>query len=990
MLVLIAVHAVVAAVLPALAPRLGRAVWPVAAAVPLATLVWATALAPAVLDGGEAVERFDWAPSLGLEVVLRLDSLSLLMTGIVSGVGAAVLCYGARYTEEGHGRESALLLAFAGAMLGLVTADNLLVLYVFWELTTVVSFLLIAGRGRTGEHREAAQQALITTTGGGLAMLLGFVMLGETAGTYRVSELVADPPAGGHASAAVVLVLVGVLTKSAQMPLHGWLPAAMVAPTTVSAYLHAAAMVKAGVYLTARLAPGFAETAPWRPVLLAFGLVSLLLGAWRALWETDLKRILAYGTVSELGLLLVLFGYGSRNAALAGEVMLLAHATFKAALFMVTGLVEHHTGTRDTGRLAGLGRRRPVLLLLAALAAASMAGLPPLAGYLGHEAYFDTFWEAARHSAGTGEEWVLAALAAGSALTVAYAARYLWGAFGDRPGAAPVPAGDPSRDRALGMAAPIAVLVAATLALGVWYPGTEALTEPYAQRLPLQGEKPYHLALWHGPTPALALSAAALAAGLALYRARPALAALRDRAPRAPDAQEGYRKLSGGLEEAAVRFTRRTQVGSLPAYLTVLLVAVLVVPGTALLLRDAPLPAPPLWASAVQVPLGVVVLTAAVVLARVRRRLSAALLAGAVGYGVAGFFLVQGAPDLALAQFLVETLTLVVIVLVLRGLPARFGARPGSPRTRRMRLALSVAGGALFGLLAMVASAARREPAVSAYYTGHVKEAGSHNVVNAIIVDFRAMDTVVEIAVLLVTAVGVAALIALPSGGFGERAGGVRPRPPAADRYPDTARWGVPRERWLPEAEDMPPHDRSILLEVVTRVLFPAVLVLSVYLLYSGHLRPGGGFAGGLVAGQAFALRYLVGGRADTAFAGPVDPRVIAGAGLALAAAAGLAPAVFGGPPLAAAVLSWDLPVLGHGEMATSVVFDTGVYLLVVGVCLKLLSAVGPAQASVEEALRGGGGTGGTGGSAAAAGTAAGPSAGPVPTTSDDHGSDHR
>nr|WP_155074018.1 Na+/H+ antiporter subunit A [Streptomyces taklimakanensis] len=986
-MVLIAAHAAVAALLPALAPRLGRAVWWVAALVPAAALIWAVALTPAVLEGEETVEHFDWAPSLGLEVVLRLDALSLLMVCVVSGVGAAVLCYGARYTSEGHGRESALLLAFAGAMLGLVTADNLLLLYVFWELTTVVSFLLIAGRGRTEEHRAAAQQALIVTTGGGLAMLLGFVMLGETAGTYRISELVADPPTDGHVSAAVVLVLVGVLTKSAQMPLHGWLPAAMVAPTTVSAYLHAAAMVKAGVYLTARLAPGFADVAPWRPVVLAFGLVSLLFGAWRALWESDLKRILAYGTISELGLLLVLFGYGSRNAALAGEVMLLAHATFKSALFMTAGLVEHHTGTRDIDRLSGLGRSRPVLLALAALAAASMAGLPPLAGYLGHEAYFDTFWEAARHGAGTGERWTLAALIVGSTLTVTYAARFLWGAFGNRPGVAPTPAGDPSRDRAPGMAAPIVVLVAATLTLGVWYPGTEALTEPYAQRLPLQGEKPYHLALWHGVTPALALSVAALAVGLALHAARPALAALRDRSPRAPDAQEGYRRASGGLEGAAVWFTRRTQVGSLPAYLTVLLVSVLVVPGVALLLRDAPLPTPPLWASAVQVPLGVVVLTAAGVLARVRRRLSAALLAGAVGYGVAGFFLVQGAPDLALAQFLVETLTLVIIVLVLRGLPAEFGARPGSRRARRLRLTLSLAGGALVGLLAVVASAARRDPAVSAYYVEHVKEAGSHNVVNAIIVDFRAMDTLVEISVLLVTAIGVAALIALPSDGSGTGARkGIRARPPAADRYPSTARWGVPRERWLPEAERMPDHDRSMLLEVVTRVLFPAVLVLSVYLLYSGHLRPGGGFAGGLVAGQAFALRYLVGGRADTAFAGPVDPRVIAGAGLALAAAAGLAPALFGGSPLATVPLSRDLPVLGHVEVATSVVFDTGVYLLVVGVCLKLLSAVGPAQAPAGEAVREDTGPGG----ASARPEAAGAPGGRAPTTSDDHGSDHR
>lgn len=949
MLVLITAHAVVAAVLPALEARIGRAVWVVAALVPLATLVWAGALTPTVLDGGAPLENLPWAPSLGLDVVMRLDALSLLMVSVVSGVGAAVLFYSAHYTQEEHGRESALLLLFAGVMLGLVTADNLLVLYVFWELTTVVSFLLIAGRGRTREHRDAAEEALVVTTGGGLTMLLGFLMLGEAAGTYRVSELVADPPSGGYVPAALVLVLIGVFTKSAQMPLHGWLPAAMVAPTPVSAYLHAAAMVKAGVYLVARLAPGFADVAPWRPLVLTVGLVSLLFGAWRALWERDLKRVLAYGTVSELGLLIALFGYGTRNAVLAGEVMLLAHATFKSALFLVTGLIEHHTGTRDLGRLSGLGRRRPVLLTMAVLAAASMAGLPPLVGYLGHEAYFDTFWKAARLGAGWGEPWIVAALTVGSALTVAYAARFLWGAFGDKSGVRSPPADDPA-DRGVGMAAPIGVLVAAALVMGVWYPGTEDFTEPYAAQMP-RLQEPYHLALWHGVTPALALSVGTLLAGLLIHRDRAALAVVRARSPRLPDVQEGYRWLRHGLDGAAVWFTRRTQVGSLPAYLTVMLTIVLVVPGTALLLRESPLTVPPLWASAIQVPLAVVVLASAVALARVRRRLSAALLVGVVGYGVAGFFLVQGAPDLALTQFLVETLTLVIIVLVLRGLPARFGARAGTLRVRRLRLALSVAAGVLVGLLAMVASAVRKEPEASAYYMAHAEEAGAHNVVNAILVDFRAMDTLGEIAVLLVTAIGVGSLLTLR----GARSAGartIRSRLPAANRDPRTARWDVPRSEWLPEARHLPLHDRSMLLEIVTWVLFPAILAFSVHLLYSGHLRPGGGFAGGLVAGQAFALRHLVGGRVGAAFHRLADPRVIAGAGLALAAIAGLAPIVFGGVPLTSALLDWTLPVFGHVKVATSVVFDTGIYLLVVGVCLRLLTAVGPLQVSVEESVQ--------------------------------------
>ncbi|HEX5567222.1 MAG TPA: hydrogen gas-evolving membrane-bound hydrogenase subunit E, partial [Streptomyces sp.] len=649
--------------------------------------------------------------------------------------------------------------------------------------------------------------------------------------------------------------------------------------------------------------------------------------------------------------LIVLLGYGTRNAELAGLVMLLAHATFKAALFLTVGMVEHLTGTRDLRRLSGLGRRYPVPAALAALAAASMAGLPPLVGYLGHEAYFDTFYIAARHGDGTGGWWTLAALTAGSALTVTYAIRFLWGAFGDKPGLRPSPAGEPGApsgaggERLLGMVLPVGGLVVATLVLGVWYSGTAALTEPYAEQLP-SDQAPYHLALWHGLTPALALSAAVLAAGILLHRTLPTLGAVRDRLPRPIDAQEGYGRLAHGLDRAAVWLTRHTQVGSLPAYLTMILVTVLLVPGTALLLRDTPLPVSPLWSSALQVPLAVVVLTAALILAGVRNRLAAVVLSGAVGYGVAGIFLVQGAPDLALTQFLVETLTLVIIVLVLRGLPAEFGPRAGTRRTRRLRLVVATAVGTLMALLTMVTAAARQGPAVSEYYLDQAVGAGYHNAVNAIIVDFRALDTFGEIAVLLVTAVGVGSLI----GVMGGRTTNIRPRPPAVNRLPEIAHWDVPHEQWLPEARWMPVHDRSMLLETVTRLLFPAILMFSVYLLYSGHLRPGGGFAGGLVAGQAFTLRYLMGGRADTVFAVPLAPRIVAGGGLALAAVAGLVPLAFGGEPLAAMVLSGTLPVFGHIEMTTSVVFDTGVYLLVAGVCLMLLSAVGPAQETVQEA----------------------------------------
>ncbi|MBU7597895.1 DUF4040 domain-containing protein [Streptomyces sp. P38-E01] len=917
MLVLIAAHAVLAAALPLLERWYGRGVWAVAAAVPAATFLWAVVHAPAVLDDRVVQEQLTWAPALELTVDLRLDALALLMVGIVSGVGALVMVYSGRYTSEGHGRESALLVAFAGAMVGLVTADNLLVLYVFWELTTIVSFLLIAGRGRTTEHRRAAEQALITTAAGGLAMLLGFVLLGETAGTYRLSELLADPPDGGYVTIAVVLVLLGAFTKAAQMPLHAWLPAAMVAPTPVSAFLHAAAMVKAGVYLVARFAPSFAAVPPWQAMVLVVGSVSLIVGAWQALREHDLKRVLAYGTISELGLLIILLGHGSRTAALAGATILLAHATFKSALFLVTGTIEKLTGTRDMRRLSGLGRRQPWLVAVAVISAASMSGVPPLVGFVGHEAAFEAFlhpggFEGAYHG------WVLAALFLGSVLTVAYSVRYLWGAFADRPGVEQVRA-DGREPWLLG---PITVLAAGSVTLGVGYPLTEALTEPYADTLRSGGET-YHLSLWHGFTFVPALSVATLALGVLFFRINRMVRRQRLRLPDVPTAQEVYWRGMDSLMAGAVRLTRRTQVGSLPVYLTVLLATFVVLPGGAVLWAatrgEVPLIRPPLWDTTIELPLGAIVLTGAAALVGARHRLTAVLLAGAVGYGVAGLFLLHGAPDLALAQFLIETLTLIVIVLVLRGLPADLGPRHTSPRTVALRAALACTAGAFVGLLALVISSARNDSSpVAEEMIRRVKETGSHNVVNAILVDFRAGDTFGEISVLMVAAIGAAALLGYHRPALRDEPG----RPAVA----------------------LPEHKRSLMLEIVVRLLFPCVLMLSVYLLFSGHLRPGGGFAGGLVAALAFALRYLMGGRDDRSFAGPLDARVVAGSGLALAGAAGLAPLLFGGAPLSSVVADWQLPVFGHVKFATSLAFDVGVYLVVAGVGMLLISAAGPAQ----------------------------------------------
>ena len=346
MLALLALHALLAVLAPLAAAHLGRRVFWVVAVAPAATAVWAATQAGAVLDGRPVVSSTSWVPGLGLTLDLRLDALALLMVTLVAGIGTLVFLYCARYFAEGQaglGRFAGTLTAFAGAMLGLVLSDDLLLLYVFWELTSVTSWQLVGFDDESPESRRAAQQALLITTLGGLVMLVGIVLLVQAAGTASLAEIVADPPRGGTVAVALVLLLVGAFTKSAQVPFHPWLPAAMAAPTPVSAYLHAAAMVKAGVYLVARLAPAFAVVQPWRPVVLTVGLATMLVGGWRALRQTDLKRLLAFGTVSQLGSLMVLLGAGTREAAVAGDALLLAHGLFKATQFLTVGIVDNET-----------------------------------------------------------------------------------------------------------------------------------------------------------------------------------------------------------------------------------------------------------------------------------------------------------------------------------------------------------------------------------------------------------------------------------------------------------------------------------------------------------------------------------------------------------------------------------------------------------------------------------------------------------------------
>ncbi|MEU4025989.1 Na+/H+ antiporter subunit A [Streptomyces anulatus] len=940
MIALIVAHFALAACAGPLVHRLGRRAFVVLALPPAAATVWAFTRWDTVASSGADTWSWQWIPDYGVALDLRLDALAELMVLLAAGVGALVLLYCASYFTDDTpqlGRFAGNLLAFAGAMLALVLADDLITLYVFWELTTVFSYLLI-GHGSEHRHsRRSALQALVVTTFGGLAMLVGFLILGQAAGTYRISAIVADPPETTIAvSVAVVLVLCGALSKSAIWPFSMWLPNAMAAPTPVSAYLHAAAMVKAGVYLVARLAPAFADVPVWKPVVLVLGGATMLLGGWRALRLNDLKLVLAYGTVSQLGFLTLLAGTGNRNAALAAAAMILGHALFKAPLFLVTGIVDHAAGTRDLRRLSGVGRSLPYVAGVAVLAAASMAALPPLLGFAAKEAAF----EALLHGSAA-DRWALAVVVAGSALTTAYSLRFVWGAFARKPGVPDTPV------HRVGWAflAPPALLAVLGLVLGPGVGWTDRLLGAYADTFPADG-KPYHLALWHGFGLALLLSALAWAAGTVLFLGRAHVTRLSRRIAW-PTADSVFGHLLLGQERLALQVTGFIQRGSLSVYLATTLL-VMLAGQLAVLVVDTPWNGavrPRLWDNPLQGAVAALTCAAALLCLTVRRRMKAVVLAGLTGYGAALLFVVQGAPDLALTQFCVETVSMIVFVLVLRRMPVHFQETVSTWR-RAARIPMALAAAATIGVGMWVAAAARTAEPAGAAMVREVADHGLKDVVATILVDLRAWDTMGESAVLAAAAIGVTSLIYLHRRSEGtmvqEELRGRTAWSLSAhhsSRLPQGDE-AAPERSWLAAGATLAPEHRSIVFEVVARLLFHPILVLSVYLLFCAESLPGGGFVAGLVAGLALITRYLAGGRFELAEAAPLQPGLFTGLGLFISTGVGLL-GLADGTVLHAFTYYGHLPVFGKYHLGTPVLFDFGVYLLVLGVVLDIVRALG-------------------------------------------------
>jgi multicomponent Na+:H+ antiporter subunit A len=880
----LAVHFAVAAVAPFVFRKFGRNSFYALAAVPAGSFVWLLfqhaavygARSPAQTgpaETGPPAETVPWIPGLGIEFAFRMDALAWVMSLLVLGVGALVLVYCARYFKDKDsylGGFGAQLLAFAGAMFGLVTADDLLMMFIFWELTTVLSYLLI-GYARTRlAARRSALQALMVTTAGGLAMLVGLIMLGASAGTYRISAILdqapglVSGPAAGAVGAAVVLILIGAITKSALVPFHFWLPGAMAAPTPVSAYLHAAAMVKAGVYIVARLAPGFTDTAYWLPMVLGLGLATMLVGGYRALRQTDIKLILAYGTVSQLGFITMVVGLGKPDAALAGLAMLLAHGLFKATLFLVVGIIDHQSGTRDIRKLSGVFRSSRALGIVAGVGAASMAGIPLLGGFVAKESVLEAFVHfAAATGYGPWGAVVLAGVVLGSVLTFAYSARFMWGAFAVKPGVENTPF---KAIRPAFLAAP-AVLSVLTIVYGLWPAPVDAWIQPYAA-LFTEGTQlaegtsdagsaagaAGHLALWHGLTPALGLTAITFAAGAAMFYGRGLVDRIQSAIPPWFDADRGYQLVIGALDDVAVWITGRTQRGSLYFYLAVILSVAFVLPLSALIAANKPLPEGLYFVdpnSPLQLVAGAGIVIGALAAVRANKRFLAVLMVSVTGYGIALMFALQGAPDLALTQMLVETIILVAFVLAMRSLPAELRDRTRG-KYRVVRVIIGLSFGATMVFAAIHAMGARVATPVSLKFPQLAYEGGGGlNVVNVTLVDIRAWDTFGEISVLALAATGVASLIfvrgrgdrlrtasAVAEGTVGRRHGVDKSSRDGAALALTRRFASAARDPWLVAGRTLAPERRSIIFEVVTRLLFHSMIIFSLYLLLAGHNLP--------------------------------------------------------------------------------------------------------------------------------------------------------
>jgi len=908
----------------------------------LVSLGCLAALWPMFQDGETLRYEIPWLPSLGVNLVLRLDGLSWLFSALILGIGALVVLYARYYMspKDPVPRFFSFLLAFMGAMQGVVLSGNLIQLVVFWELTSLFSFLLIGYWHQNPAAREGSRMALTVTAMGGIALLVGMILIGRIVGSYDLDVVLASREAIQTSPLylpALILLLLGAMTKSAQFPFHFWLPRAMAAPTPVSAYLHSATMVKAGIFLLIRFWPVLAGSESWYLIVGGMGLATLLLGAWCAIFQHDLKGLLAYSTISHLGLIVLLLGLGSPLACIAAIFHTVNHATFKASLFMAAGIIDHEAGTRDMRKLSGLFRFMPFTATLAMVAAAAMAGVPLLNGFLSKEMFLA---EAVASAHTHGLNILLPALATlASAFSVLYSLRFIHATFFGPP---PTELDRIPHEPPAWMRRPVEVLVALCLVVGIFPAVTVGPFLKSAAVSVLGFDLPYYsLALWHGFNLPLVLSLIALAGGVGLY----VVFGKRINAnPRG--GPWGWKRLNGGWlfertmtglfkgSEAMVRLLGATRQ---QAQLRAIVLVALLAGGLAAI--DAGLVIRPImptltlsnWAFAGHWLVGASCAVAAAWQAKYHR-LAAVVLMGGAGLASCLSFVWLSAPDLAVTQLLVEVVTTVLLLLGLRWLPKRLetirlpqAMEKRSRRRRRIDLIIAAAVGAS---LAAISYAVMTRPSIEGISRFFV----------------RAFDTFGEITVLGIVGLTIFALL--------------RRFRPADDTLSN------PSQQSVQDASDRDHETRSegdtlketmLIPRVVMRWIFPFIILLAVHLFLRGHDLPGGGFAAGVALSIAFILQYMASGARWVEERLAIRPIFWIGAGLVIAALSGIGSWLFGYPFLTSWFQYADLPILGRVPLASAVLFDLGVVVLVVGATVLTLVALAhqslrkPKQRDAEE-----------------------------------------
>ena len=897
--------AMLALLVPFVAPRLGRDTGYLLAAGFAALWVVMLPAAAGAIRGDNVNEVLNWLPALDVSARLRLDGLAALFALLVLGVGALIMAYCPRYLRGDHHLRTYLLLTlFAAAMLGLVLAADVVLLFVFWELTTISSFFLIGGTGpRSG---QPAPRACVITGVGGLALLVAGRLISVTAGTTDLTVVLADPDVildSPMAWPVGVLIVIAAFTKSAQLPFQSWLPGAMVAITPVSAYLHAATMVKAGLYLLMRFSPVYAGQPAWQATLIAVGLATAVVGAASALRQYDLKALLAYSTVSQLGLLVAVTGVGTADALAAAVVHTFAHALFKATLFMLVGIIDREAGSRDVRELGGLRRVMPVTATLTALASLSMAGVPPLIGFVSKESIFQGLAQA------DVTDWAGPAAAglgvAASALTFGYSVRIFRGAF----------AGPTTQRRlyepAWAFLTPAAVPALLGLILGPAVVVLNPLTHAAVQDM-APGEAAPRLMFWHGLSPELLLSLLTYTIGTGLFLTRRQGERVLQ-AIRIPAEGDLYNWGHDALVNLGAAVARPARSNSPTAYLVWQVGAVVGLGAVALVAAGGvsgpgPGTSRPLdWAV-----VGLLTVATAALMS-IRAGLPAIALTGVTGLLVTAWFLLAGALDVAFTLLLVEVLTAVVAMLVLRTVPAQFHRPP--PRRAMPTAALAIAAGvaAAGGTLALTGH--RSRSALGEYLLREAEAlTGGTDVVNTVLVDFRALDTLGEVTVLGAATVGLLLLLG---------------------RFRSTAVATMPSPQ-RPQAR--PRRSDRLVYQVTARLIIPGTLLLSAYLFLRGHYAPGGGFIAALVAGLTVAYGWIAEGR--TGGTVPVlralRPAPLVAAGLSICLLFSLLPLLTGQPLLT----PLHLTVVGF-KVSSSLGFDLGVYLIVLGLIVAAVDRLG-------------------------------------------------